>query len=240
MKDILLNMKDYTKFSALDTFTNKRVRCMKEGGESIFVYGYRRKRYGRRYSFIDSFLIHHKDIKIEEEDNEEKWKRRLRKASGKLEKTGLWPEFLEVFENLQSMSFEDWEKFKEDYWSIPFGTTLLPTMSCWKDKYPFLFYTTKAGKDAVHTDYINDISRCKMKSMYFGKYLNRTEKENIKHFLAEKKDYSTGRIQAGYDVSFEYRADKNKAWYSEEYRGCGNGHYYIALDHSTALHVEDD
>lgn len=44
----------------------------------------------------------------------------------------------------------------------------------------------------------------------------------------------------GYDVSFSYDPEKKKAWYSEEYRGCGNGYYYIALNRTHALFVEKD
>ena len=36
------------------------------------------------------------------------------------------------------------------------------------------------------------------------------------------------------------KKEKEKVWSSEELRGCGNGHYYIALDANTALFVEDD
>ena len=33
---------------------------------------------------------------------------------------------------------------------------------------------------------------------------------------------------------------KNYAWYSEEYKGCLNGHYYIALDEKHVWFYEDD
>ena len=58
------------------------------------------------------------------------------------------------------------------------------------------------------------------------------------------KDYSSGRTdkwdKTSYDVSFQLKAKERKAWYSEEYRGCGNGHYYLALNHSCALFYEHD
>lgn len=46
--------------------------------------------------------------------------------------------------------------------------------------------------------------------------------------------------QNGYDVSFEYNAESNRAWYSEEYVGCGNGHYYLALNRTHAIYYEKD
>ena len=77
------------------------------------------------------------------------------------------------------------------------------------------------------------------KSMYFGKSCNEFEKRTIAERLKNKEKYYTRR-RAQYDVSFSYDPSVGKAWYSEEYKDCGNGHYYIALDATTALFGEDD
>lgn len=58
--------------------------------------------------------------------------------------------------------------------------------------------------------------------------------------MENKQAYDSGRYRTNYDVSFTYRPEKQKAWYSEEYKNCGNEHYYIALDANAALFVEDD
>jgi hypothetical protein len=57
--------------------------------------------------------------------------------------------------------------------------------------------------------------------------------------MEEKKECSY-RGDNGYDASFSYNPKLNKAWYSEEFRGCGNGHYYVALNSTHCLFVEDD
>ena len=57
--------------------------------------------------------------------------------------------------------------------------------------------------------------------------------------LQEKRKYSM-RWTVSYDNSVEYNPDGNRAWYSEEYRGCGNGHYYLLLDEKHAAFREDD
>ena len=63
--------------------------------------------------------------------------------------------------------------------------------------------------------------------------------KRIASAMQDKKSCNeSGRTN--YDVSFEYSAEKNTAWYSEEFKGCGNGHYYLALDASHALFYEDD
>lgn len=57
--------------------------------------------------------------------------------------------------------------------------------------------------------------------------------------LREKRNYSM-RWTVSYDNSVEFNPDGNRAWYSEEYRGCGNGHYYLLLDEKHAAFREDD
>lgn len=84
-----------------------------------------------------------------------------------------------------------------------------------------------------------DACDCITKSMYFGKFWNPIKKQMIKDCM-EKKESVRFSTRVNYDVSFEYNAEKNKAWYSEEYRNCGNGHYYLAIDCNTALFYEDD
>lgn len=84
----------------------------------------------------------------------------------------------------------------------------------------------------------------RVKKMHFGrKWLNSKELEDIANALKNKQKINVGtdgRITNGYDVSYSYNPEVNKAWYSEEYRGCGNGHYYLALDATHALFYEDD
>ena len=88
------------------------------------------------------------------------------------------------------------------------------------------------------------INKAKIKTMIFhrSRWDNaKTEhiRQNIAEALKNKTSYQC-RGSNGYDVSFEYDAEKNKAWYSEEYVGCGNGHYYLALDSTHAIYYEKD
>lgn len=95
-------------------------------------------------------------------------------------------------------------------------------------------------KGGVDTDILWHLSYIpKIKKMNFGKYINEDKLAEIAQAMKEKKALNmTGRTS--YDVSFEYKPELNKAWYSEEFRGCGNGHYYLALDATHAWHYEDD
>lgn len=80
-----------------------------------------------------------------------------------------------------------------------------------------------------------------MKKMYFGNtFEGEMQKKSLHTAMEAHKDYYTGRVCAGYDVSAEYKAKERKGWYSEEYRNCGNGHYYLMLDKDYAVFYEDD
>jgi hypothetical protein len=76
--------------------------------------------------------------------------------------------------------------------------------------------------------------------MNFGEeQLNQVKLMEIARALHSKQNISiSGRTN--YDVSFEYNAEKGMAWYSEEYKNCGNGHYYLALNGTHAIFWEDD
>jgi hypothetical protein len=81
----------------------------------------------------------------------------------------------------------------------------------------------------------------RIKKMRFDKYdaYNDEKLKTIDQAYIERKPcHERGRTS--YDVSYEYKPDAKKAWYSEEYRGCGNGHYYLALDTTHAWYYEKD
>ena len=97
---------------------------------------------------------------------------------------------------------------------------------------------SKKREDLRGTFYMFDVP--KIKSVSFGnKGLTEVNRNKITQALKNKEKLSLF-VKAGYDLSFEYNPEKNKAWWSEEYRGCGNGHYYLMLDDRHALFCEDD
>lgn len=241
-KEKLQNLRAYEKFTCRPIDSLQRKRAAKEPDGCIFVYGYRKKRYGRRYQNIDDFLSFHTDIKTEEDKDKEKlWKRKIINITKRLEKSNLWPELKIIFQNLQTMSWTDWNQLSELMWSKIGNSDFRndPEIQPWIQKYPFLFETHNDGTISFNHYYINEMCKGITKPMYFGSQ-NRQYKDLIKDHIQNQSPYTIYRIPVGYDVSFEYNAKEQKAWYSEEYRHCGNGHYYIALDHSCALFIETD
>lgn len=82
-----------------------------------------------------------------------------------------------------------------------------------------------------------------IKTMNFHSWERTREQQIIRECISEKKRYFKKWVK-GYDNSCEMRFDDtdgvHRAWYSEEYKGCANGHYYFMLDDKHAIFGEDD
>ena len=239
----LNSLKDFTKFEAMPILGSAKVRCMKEDGKTVFVYGKGKRRYGWRYP-VDHFLNLYSPIIVTDEMKEAKWKKDITRALKEINRTGLWKntEVHLMLKNLLTMSWEDREALKFLYSSASLGVDAFknPEIAPYVEKYPFAFKTAD-GITTLRSDFIYEISDIHLKSMYFGPS-NKRIKDDIARAISERRDYSD-RGQTSYDVSFEQKVSPEgimRAWYSEEYRGCGNGHYYLALSEKVALFVEND
>ena len=222
-------------------------RCVVEDGESVFVFSYGKTKYGFRRD-KEYFAKHYNILSLPSEvDENTAWQRRMRRAVKCMNTSGLWTEIKKVFEQIlySGMTLEDKKALYElyenydspakDFSEEEKAKAFLPYLR----KFPFVFYEDNKGCLHIDTEYIWELSDCKLKSMYFGKYANQRIKAELQQAIKNKNDYSAGQT-VSYDVSVNYQAKDNKAWYSEEFRNCGNGHYYLALDHSTAVFYEND
>lgn len=217
--------------------------------KTIFVFGKGKSRRGFR-AYSDEQILSQFDIV--EVDKNAKWHKRLDRAIKAMESSGLWPNILETMKNLTKMTYEDKKAIYELTWEESYRRTVNGDLSveefneafikhfgAFMEKYPFVFAKDDEGRWGYHTDYLWELSDCRLRSMYFGKHQNKLIKERIKKALDEKQRF-VFNARTSYDTSFEYRPEDGKAWYSEEYKDCGNGHYYLALDHNTALFCEND
>lgn len=233
-------MELYEKFEATDNATGNKVRCMQEEN-TIFVFAKGKSRYGHRLS-IENFNLCY-TIKESKIDENTKWKKRLAKAVKYMNESGLWSNIKTVYENLlnSEITYEEKKEICEKSFSFSYKDNIGRNEYCkeLQKKYPFMIKESEDGNLYVASDYIYELSDCILKSMYFGKWNNEEYKDKIKDAIDNKKDYHCFAY-TNYDVSFEYDTKLNKAWYSEEYKGCGNGHYYLALNNNTAVFCEDD
>lgn len=93
----------------------------------------------------------------------------------------------------------------------------------------------------ITADELWSLANKPLKTINYHSWEKEQIRERFAKSIAEKTEYRH-RWEKGYDNSIECgaRGDDMCAWYSEEYRGCGNGHYYLALDARHALFVEND
>ncbi len=228
----------WKKFEALDSEGNK-VRCIKDGKqEEVFVCAKGKSRYGNHWS-VESFIAYYKPLNLSDEDKDKKWHKKLATIEKRLNASGLWPELREIAHNLQAMTKKEFDMLVNADYNL--GRKLddaerKDILNSMLNKYPFL---KKPGTNELNRLYTEEwTEEPRTKSMNFGAW-HQSSSENIKRALNEKRSV-TVRGCNGYDVTFSYDADSNKAWYSEEYKGTGNGHYYLALDGTMALKYEDD
>lgn len=174
---------------------------------------------------------------IGEKPIEVKWLRSIDKAITLLKASGLWTDMLKDLETAKTVGYEKIKKAYDLSWTN------------YSDKYE---ENEKIRKEKVkevdvrlmEEEHINTgiiwymYYPLKIKKMNFG-YNNTAILQEIATALKDKKKYIKS-VRVNYDVGFEYNPEINKAWYSEEYKNCGNGHYYLALDNQYALFYEDD
>lgn len=75
------------------------------------------------------------------------------------------------------------------------------------------------------------------------KYTREHEEKMLAEAIREKRGYHhrwTEDYDRSVEVGYDEKTDTIRAWFSKEYRGCGNGHYYLMFDEKHAIFYEDD
>lgn len=213
------------------------------GDGEYFVYAPQKRIWGWRHS-EQSFQREFDALPERGEPDEgTAWNGRLKRAVKRLEASGLWPEIREMYKGLLDTTWEEFQdirrladalwcaQMKDDAEAAEMAEAGLAEI---RARHPSLFNSDGRPRSGM-TD---SLSLCLPKSMYFG-YGNGMTKERIQAAISEGQAIKE-RARTSYDVSFEYDPLKKAAWYSEEYKDCGNGHYYLALDANMAVFYEDD
>lgn len=155
---------------------------------------------------------------------------RAKKAIEMLSKSGLWGNIkseLEYFVSLPELEQREMVELID------------------KDSYEFYKLTWSDQKYSWVKTYSMFVQFMKdkcWKSLAWHKYDRKTYTAYLQNCIKNKTNYSHKWVN-GYDNSVELAMKTDgifRGWYSEEYRGCGNGHYYILLDATHAIHCEDD
>jgi hypothetical protein len=224
--------------------TNNRLSWSWE--KSVMVMSNGRKRYGYYPDWKEYVSVIFPEKKASEND---KWVRSWKNVLNRLEKSGLWEDVAKDVHIALDVGYDKMKQAYTQYWERHDYKNLTEENRTNSEKIKEIDERLVGYREdgTIYADtsiiwYMNKIA--KVKKMHFGKkWSNDTKLADIENALKNKQAITIstdGRFTNGYDVTFNYQPEDNKAWYSEEYRGCGNGHYYLALDATHALFYEDD
>lgn len=256
-KEILKHLPEWGKVNATIVYEHgveEKARIGRYGTQDncLFKYGKGRKRYGH---IINASTIENvwKQVKLyikTPEDKIARWRHTWERALKLLEESGLWTDMADNIRTALAVGYEKINKAYDLYWKdypeLSYEERNEKRTETIKAVDSRLVHKTSEGKDVPDTNIIWYMHiPAKIKTMNFGKFHNKKVREALAEAIANKKEFShyvDGRITHGqnYDAHVSYSPEANRAWYAEEYRGCGNGHYYVALNGTHALFVEDD
>lgn len=164
------------------------------------------------------------------------YRNRFKKAIALLEKSGLWSSFLEPLRWLVTLSDEEIMSYAErankdsyDLWaeitrsSNKHLKTLGGTLF-------IQFFHKKCFTTPRYEPY------CGISKEYILREMNRVKNG--------ERDSFYNKWRKGYDNTIEFKKDEETGetygWYSEEYKDCANGWYYLLFDETHAIFLEKD
>ena len=212
--------------------TKKKVRLFIYNGNEICQYLNGSKSHGNyldtsRVVDILPIMPRHKDENI-------RFIKNCDKVIKLLKESGWWGDILHDVEFLRASGLEKCAQWEKDYWCFDIPYDQKEERKRRQASVPEQFSASSFG--LVHN--------LKIEKMYFGlnsdyhlRDIAKSVKDNVPVCFRLDADKWN---KLSYDTSFEFNPEKKKAWYSKEYRNCGNGHYYIALNPTHAAYYEDD
>lgn len=165
-----------------------------------------------------------KDIYLKNQNEEiELCRRNLKNIVKYLTASGLWQKQLNGVKYLLSLSDNELKALAYDYNNV-FNDEL-----------------KAQGIDFFGMDCFCDLFGKKIKTINWEAYEKEYQTNNISKAINDKINYHY-QWRKNYDNRIELNFDNNepRGWYSEEYKGCGNGYYYYLLDEKHVLFGEKD
>lgn len=177
------------------------------------------------------------------------FERNLRKAHKYVRESGLWPRVLKDVTNVLNLFENQRRELYElsDYVSCPVKEdhARRERMEAFRKKHDIELSTDElyslSFPSGVKTANYEDVFQLQLVQTYI-----REAREGKVTTTSPDRDYTYRRHlswRKGYDnsVSIERKNDGLLyGYYSEEYKDCGNGHYFILLDDRHVMKVEDD
>lgn len=208
--------------------------------KDVFIYAKGRRRWGNYLQLGDSYI---KSITVPEKrkSKEEVWRDSWQTVIDYLEQSGLWENYCALYKLGLDIGLEKIKQAERLYWK-KWDDGNDETVARVKELDERLIKTNEQGEEFIDTRIVWYMNQdAKVKTIYFGRYNTDKTREELKQAIENKEEYHYSKqVPNYYDCSVSYNPEVNRGWYNEEYRNCGNGHYYVLLDHEHALFVEDD
>ncbi len=222
-----------TNFTVLYNDNRCEEKRLFTNGSSIGYYPRGSRKYGYRFLLEDVKVI---SCTLPKKINDaEAFAKNAQRLIAILTESGLWANILKNLKDALAIDYETLCKMERP----PLESSLMDSVVRWNVKQmnfrPRNTFKEEANRSNQHT------------------------LQEIHCALASSKTQFKVRVEGqSYDVSFSYNAaplgepmwkeypDDTKGdgvrrgWYSEEYRGCANGHYYLAINDTHAIYYEDD
>lgn len=173
---------------------------------------------------------------VSKKTDAQKWEHQLKRAISILDKSGLWTDLKGQLSIALYIGYDNMQKAKEID-EIYLKNVDYAENRKIKDKQLMQI----DPRLVLLRELIRYAYPLKLKAMRFT-----ANKEENNHKLAQLSQAVKNKTpislsgRTSYDVSCQYDPLAGKIWYSEEFKNCGNGHYYLALDDKTAMFYEDD
>ena len=213
---------------------SKVVRLWQTDDGRIAIMDKGRKKYGHEitkwYDHYDEWtnlrLVEHKEF-----DYYKRFVKRANDALKMLNESGLWSDIKQSIEHFFTLSEAEQRELVNDIIT---------------DSYELFYHEVykENGKYSwVHGYQVFEafVRKTCWKSIAWHKWERNRMSEEVAQCIKNGTSFHR-RWTNGYDNSVEIanRNGEKLAWYSEEYRECGNGHYYLMFDATHAIFYEDD
>ena len=212
---------------------SKIVRLWQTDDGRIAIMSKGRKKYGHElttwYDHYDEWAT----LRLVEHDEIDYYKRFVKRATDALKmlnETGLWKDIKETIEHFFELPETEQRELVNDIITDSYEKFYKQT---WGDgKYAWVH---------CHQVFCTFTHKTCWKSIAWRKWERKQMSAEVAECIKNGTDFHR-RWENGYDNSVEIanRDGEKLAWYSEEYRGCGNGHYYLMFDATHAIFYEDD
>lgn len=212
---------------------SKVVRLWQTDDGRIAIMSKGRKMYGHELSLWYDKYDEWTDLRLVEHKEFDYYKRFVKRANDALKmlnESGLWTDIKQSIEHFFTLSETEQRELVNDIIT---------------DSYEkFYKQTWDGGKYAwvhCHQVFVSFAHKTCWKSIAWDKWERNRMSEEVAQCIKNGTSFHR-RWTNGYDNTVEVaNHDGEKlAWYSEEYRGCLNGHYYLMFDATHAIFYEDD